>query len=441
VGAAPFAYVDGTFQVELPVGEVFVELSKGFEYRAVRERISIAPSQRELELRIPRLADWRKKGWVTADTHVHFLSPSTAVLEAQAEGLNLVNLLAAQWGDLFTNIGDLAYGPLVSADRETMVSVGTENRQHLLGHLALLGGRGEPVFPLSADGPSEAYLGDPLWTSMSDWADACRKREGLVVAVHFPNPNAEMAAEVVLGKIDAVELYPRGDGTFRALAYHDWYRYLNCGYRVAAAGGTDKMAASTPVGGNRTYAYLAGREFNFANWAAAVRAGRTFATTGPLIEFRADGKTPGDDVRLRAGGGTLEVTAEASSYVPFHRLEVVFNGRVVASREEKDGTRQMKLSEKVTVAGAGWLAARCASRIAAARFGVAAHTSPVYVVVPGSEAFSAPAASYFLKLIEGTQLYVENLATRPDPARFERIRKVLAQAHAELHKRMARHAH
>ena len=36
---------------------------------------------------------------MTADTHVHFLSPSTAVLEAQAEGLNLVNLLAAQWGD------------------------------------------------------------------------------------------------------------------------------------------------------------------------------------------------------------------------------------------------------------------------------------------------------------------------------------------------------
>ena len=28
-----------------------------------------------------------------------------------------------------------------------------------------------------------------------------------------------------------------GDGTFRALAYQDWYRYLNCGYRVAAAPG------------------------------------------------------------------------------------------------------------------------------------------------------------------------------------------------------------
>ncbi|MCC6863034.1 MAG: CehA/McbA family metallohydrolase [Bryobacterales bacterium] len=439
VGEAPFAYVDGTFQIELPAGDVYVELSKGFEYQAVRQRVLIAPGQRELELRIPRLADWRRKGWVTADTHVHFLSPSTALLEAQAEGLNLVNLLAAQWGDLFTNVGDLPHGPLMSSDRETLVSVGTENRQHLLGHLGLLGGHGEPVFPMSADGPSEAYVGDPVWTSMSDWADACRRREGLVVAVHFPNPNAEMAAEIVLGKVDAVELYPRFDATFRALAYHDWYRYLNCGYRVAAAGGTDKMAASTPVGGNRTYAYLAGREFSFANWAAAVRAGRTFATTGPLLEFRADGRMPGDEIRLGAGGGTVEVSVEATSFAPFHRLEVVLNGRVVASREEAGGTRQMSLAEKVAVQGPGWLAARCGSRVASARFGVAAHTSPVYVVVPGRELFSPPAAAYFLKLIEGTQTYVERLATRPDPKRLERIAAVLKDAHSRLHARLEKH--
>ena len=106
-----FAYVDGTFQVELPVGEVYVELSKGFEYGTVRQRLNITPDQRELKLEISRFTDLRAQGWMTADTHVHFLSPSTAILEGQAEGLNLVNLLAAQWGDLFTNVGDLPSGP------------------------------------------------------------------------------------------------------------------------------------------------------------------------------------------------------------------------------------------------------------------------------------------------------------------------------------------
>lgn len=70
-----YAYVDGTFQVELPVGEVYVEMRKGFEYEPVRRRLDIAPGQRELDLEIPRHVDLRADGWVTADTHVHFLSP------------------------------------------------------------------------------------------------------------------------------------------------------------------------------------------------------------------------------------------------------------------------------------------------------------------------------------------------------------------------------
>jgi hypothetical protein len=56
--------------------------------------------------------------------------------------------------------------------------------------------------------------------------------------------------------------------------------------------------------------------------------------------------------------------------------------------------------------------------------------------MPGQELFSAPAAAYFLKLIEGTQTYVERLAIRPDAQRLERILTVLKQAHARLHARL-----
>ena len=45
-----FAYVDGTFQVELPVGDVYVEMTKGFEFEPVRQKLSIEPGQRELKL-------------------------------------------------------------------------------------------------------------------------------------------------------------------------------------------------------------------------------------------------------------------------------------------------------------------------------------------------------------------------------------------------------
>jgi hypothetical protein len=436
-----FAYVDGTFQVELPVGEVYLEMTKGFEYVPVRKKLKIEPHQRELKLEVSRLTDFRSQGWVTADTHVHFLSPTTAVLEGQAEGLNLINLLAAQWGDLFTNVGDLSQGPLTSRDGEMMVWVGTENRQHLLGHLGLLGVKGRPVFPMSAGGPGESYLGDPLWSNLGDWTEACRKREGLVVAVHFPYPTAELAADIVLGKIDAVELYPFGEH-FNTLRFLDWYRYLNCGYRLPAVGGTDKMGAYMPAGANRTYAYLGQDEFSFANFAKAVRRGNTFMTTGPLLLFRAEGQMPGAEIKLGAGGGTIEVLLEAKSFLPFHRLEVVLNGRVVASREESAGSHEMTLREKVSLSGSGWLAARCASKMGPTTgwgLGIQAHTSPVYVSVPGQELFSAPAASYFLTLIDGAETWARNLATRADPERMARALQVFIDAREHLHRRLHQH--
>jgi hypothetical protein len=436
-----FAYVDGTFQIELPVGEVYLEMSKGFEYEAVRRKVKIEPGQRELKLEISRFTDLRSQGWVSADTHVHFLSPSTALLEGQAEGLNLINLLAAQWGDLFTNVGDLSHGPISSRDGEMLVWVGTENRQHILGHLGLLGGHGEPVYPMSASGPGESYIGDPLWNSLSDWADACRQREGLVVAVHFPYPTAELAADIVLDKIDAVELYPRGRSEhFNNLRFLDWYRYLNCGYRLPVVGGTDKMGAWIPCGANRAYAYLGQEEFNFANWAKAVRSGNTFMTTGPLLFFQAEGKSPGAEITLGTGGAMVEVKAEVKSFVPVHRLEIVLNGQVVASREESSGVREMTLREKVRIAGPGWLAARCASSLSqGGSLQVAAHSSAVYVRVPGQDFFSATTAAYLLTLIEGAETWVRNLATRPDPERFARIIKIFADASERLHRRMHEH--
>ena len=154
-----FAYVDGTFQVELPPGEVYLEMTKGFEHQAVRQKIEIQPGQRELTLEIPRFTNLRTKGWVTADTHTHFLSPTTAVLEAQAEGLNLINLLAAQWGDLFTNVGDLSYGPLLSrGPRFDGVGGNRESAAHPRPHRAR-GRAGEAGFPHVGGRPERGVFG------------------------------------------------------------------------------------------------------------------------------------------------------------------------------------------------------------------------------------------------------------------------------------------
>jgi len=257
----------------------------------------------------------------------------------------------------------------------------------------------------------------------------------------------EIAADVALGKIDAVEIWPQGPsgaqpGHFNFLRFLDWYRYLNCGYRLPAVGGTDKMGAYMPVGTNRAYAYIGQQEFTFTNWAKAVRSGNTFVTSGPLLLFQADGHAPGQEINLGAGGGTIEVHASAQSFVPFHRLEIVLNGRVVASRDAASETREMTLTEKIHVPGPGWLAARCSSQLGPVtswEFMVQAHTSPVYLIVPRQELFSPATAAYMLALIDGSQVFVENLAIRPDPERLAATRKVLDDARAVLHRRLHEH--
>ena len=72
-------------------------------------------------------------------------------------------------------------------------------------------------------------------------------------------------------------------------------------------------------------------------------------------------------------------------------------------------------------------------------WGIQAHTSPVYVRVPGEELFSGAAASYMLTLVEGARTWLDTLATRPDPERFARVHKVIEDAKQHLHERLHKH--
>ncbi len=143
-GSHSCTYIPGETWIKLPVGKVYLEVSKGFEIKPVRKVVSITQETKEITIEIEKVLPWRDKGWVTADTHVHFLSPNSAQLEGSAEGVNIINLLASQWGELMTNVGDFdgktTFGSKESGcDGEYLVRVGTENRQHVLGHISLLG--------------------------------------------------------------------------------------------------------------------------------------------------------------------------------------------------------------------------------------------------------------------------------------------------------------
>jgi hypothetical protein len=415
LGQLSYAYIDGRCQGWLPRGDVLVDVARGFEYEPLRQRIRIEPGQRHLELRLHRWTSMNARGWFSGDTHVHFLSTQGSLREAQAEDLNVVNLLQSQWGSLFTNTEDFTGEPVTSRDRRTVVWTNQENRQHLLGHMILLGLR-QPIYPWCSDGPSEAGLGSTLDTTLAAWADACHAQGGTVILPHFPNPNGEPAALVATGRIDAVEMIVQA-----AFNHHEYYRYLNSGYRLPLVGGTDKMSSEVAVGQYRTYVRLGeNEEFSYDTWCRNLRLGRTFLSGGPLLEFGADGAQIGDTLQLPAGGGTVSVVATARSTLPVHSLQVIHNGEIVAQTDSPSGGRELSLHAEVRLDRHGWLCARVGGPNYAPMAhhdtwsrGVFAHTSPIYVAVGDDWSMAdRDGLQYLLTLVEGGLAYVGDLAPR-----------------------------
>lgn len=449
LGRLTYAYIDGTCQGWLPTGDVLVDVARGFEYEPIRRSVRIERGQRELELRLRRWTSSSERGWYSGDSHVHFLSTQGALTEQQGEDLNVVNLLQSQWGSLFTNTEDFTGRPFATPDGRHVTFVSQENRQHVLGHLILWGLR-EPVMPWCTDGPSESELGAALEVTESEWADRCHEQGGTVVIPHFPIPNGEPATLIATGRADAVEMI------IQHPAFHEeYYRYLNCGYRLPLVGGTDKMSSEVPVGLYRTYANLGDAPFTYDAWRQAVVAGRTFLSGGPLLTFGVDGHGVGDTIDLDAGG-TVTVSATAESIFPVSSLEVIHNGRVVA--EATGGAvRRLELTADVRVDANGWLAARCGGpsyfegprHLDVWERPIFAHTSPIYVCTDGEwQMFDAGHARYMLTLIEGSLGYMRERAVRfpeghathhhGEPEHRSVLERPLLQARQLLERRLER---
>jgi hypothetical protein len=439
----PYTYVDGETVVDLPSGPLYVEASKGFEFRPIRQKVDIGPSTDEMTIEVERVLSWRDRGWVTADTHVHFLSPATALLEGAAEGVNVVNLLASRWGELVTNVGDFdgqtTWGSQDAAgEGEYLVRVGTENRQHVMGHISLLGYGGRIIAPLTVGGPDESALGDPVSVLLTDWARQCHQQGGVVVVPHFPNPRAEHAASIVLGEIDAVEMTSWADfyAGIDPYSLSDWYRYLNCGYMVAAVGGTDKMSAETAVGAVRTYAHLAdGQPFTYGAWMDAIRRAETFVTYGPLLEFFVGGKPMGSRLSVSASGGAIDLTWNGASVtIPMTRVELVVNGEIRESVAvdpwHAAGSWSLRVDRSC------WAAILVRGQYADQPEMIAAHSSPVLIDVAGSMHMAAADAVTILEQIEGAMAYLDTVGSRAEDRAYKRMRLVLSSAHRGLHNRL-----
>ena len=412
-GAKAYAYIDGACEIPLPPGQLRAEISKGPEYRPMDTTVELVAGKLSLRLAIERWTDLRAEGWYSGDTCVHFVPPHAALLEAQAEDVAVVNLLAKETVSrdrVGKRVLSLANLTAFSGQRFALeapghgVAVNTLNEHPELGRLALLHSH-RAVYPLRFGAP----VGPDDWT-LADWCDQCHRKGGLVVWAHAAQPGehaglGEALANAVLGKVDAFQLEPVEDGPLFLL--EPWSALLDAGFRLPLVGASVKETNREPLGRLRTYARLApGSEFGYASWIEAVRAGRTFVTNGPLLELTVNGQEP-SQTPLRVTDGPLRVRAEAAGVNPFATLDVVFNREVVAQTTPSDGPPYRAAIEFEHIPRqAGWLIARSHGRVEGhgmndlAPF---AATSPVYVEGPPAEPRPAAVERLLAELDRGLQ--------------------------------------
>ena len=368
LGGENFTYIDGGCEVPLPAGvSLRIRASHGPEYEFLDREVTLKPGQMALRFEIARRTDSTWDNWLRSDSRAHFLSPHAAALEGAAEGLDVVQVLArsssvlARDGNtypVFRNLAEFSGQQPALTAHGCEVVVNTLNTHSSLGSLALLNCH-RIVHPLAfggADGPDD-------W-SLCDWADQCHRKNGLVVWVDAFRPEAglmggEALVALILGKIDAVEF----DSGPRTQPFLPWlYRLWNAGFPVPLVGGSGKDSNRTALGAMRTYAYSSPDK---PGWIEAVRAGQTFITNGPLLKLSVEGET---------------ATATVESTLPFEKLELIGNGRVLAIAAVDAGDRFTAKLVTPLPSGLAWIAARCVGGTPSRLYPggpVFAHTSPM----------------------------------------------------------------
>lgn len=446
-------------EIDLPPGEYTFTARKGFEYEEVRLPVAISSTQRRtVTLPLRKFVDCESKGWYSGDTHIHFPDQAGIRYEMECEDLRVCSLLLLKGGyrkprrpgdGHFWNAEHFTGRLSPVSDSEHFVKVDEEFRHGLLAHLIFQNLK-TIVWPVSTGGLRESGVGGFDWPLMLHACDDARQQGALTIWAHWPYPSMEAPLDIALGRIDSLDLLTTGSpfehhpilvdiykmhgpAVYSKPPIEVYYDYLNCGFRLAASAGSDKMALNPPMGSARTYVKTEG-PLSYDSWVDGIRKGRTFISTYPLLEFSVNGKEAGETLRLEPGQARLAIRARAVSLEPYDVLEIIHNGRVIGSAEPTGERFEAVITTELDLERGGWIAARAHGR-KMLPYGptwwqqpVFAHTSPIYLDLPGKPPPAREAAELFLEQLTYLEDWAKTRANFPTPANREEALRLIEEA-------------
>ena len=433
-------HTNGEFTLEVPAGKMTLEAVKGFEYWPAQQSLEIRPGDGvTATLTVKPMVDFASRGWINGSTHVHMNyggnlrnTLQNLMFMSRAEDQEVVNELIANKDNRILDWQHFVPGggehPVSKGNPETLVIVGEEYRPPFYGHVSFIGLLDHLISPFTT-----GYEGtgiESLYPSNTDMFRRARAQGAVVGYVHAFSGEADplnstlgvgrsFPVDAALGTIDTMEW-----STPSRAALNVWHHALNNDLPIAVVGGEDSISSlhrTKLLGSLRTYAYVGkpdpvttkdrrNSKLTADNWIKALKQGRTFFTSGPLLEFSVNAAGPGESVKLPASGGPLAVKAEVWSIVPLTRVLIYRNGQIWREVPLNADKRGARFNEAVRIDQSAWFSLTAEgpteSHPLDATFPQAA-TSAVRVYVGAQKIRSRQSAEYFVRWIDKLQEMAE----------------------------------
>ena len=420
----------GVFAKAMPPGQTIVTIRRGFDYGAVTRKVELQPGERkDLEFKLRRRTPLHKLGWYASDNHVHMIHGEavTAVgfpdvaLAARAEALDFMSL-AQSWAvdredpAVLERACRKVSTPdlLLTWNMEAPKNYWLGDASHCMGHGWTVGMRGytstgknaiSELNAMSAHDYEREKTRFPNFDShalihalggMVSYTHPCRWWRGqwggrggypLEKDKFVSNLAAELPFDTVAGPTyDTVDiLMQTHEVKVNEQGQRLWYMLLDHGYRMPGTASSDATfdnPGGALPGAVRNYTRVSGK-LTPESLARAMREGRNFVTSGPLLKVDFGGRQIGDVIRVTAPQ-TVRVSLRAwASGEPGEELtevEVVRNGKAIRKFAPK--TAEFATEFDIRESGTAWYIVRA---MGASRNQVAI-SDPIYFEGPDYQA-------------------------------------------------------
>lgn len=449
IGNSEWFYATGQAAMTVPEGDYEIRAARGPEYRIARQEKSIRGESAAIEVKLERWIHMAQRGWFSGENHIHanygygewYNTPASILELCEGEDLNVANLVLANSDGNGVFDREFFRGSLDPLSKpRTLLWWNEEFRSTLWGHMTLFHLRQvvEPVFTgfLNTTNPWDIPTNGDI-ARRTHWqggtASYTHPTNNPLDFYDQPYSAKGLPVDAALGLIDVMDVM----GHVYEPSVPFWHRLLNCGFHIPAAAGTDVFLNRVncyPPGHGRVYVHLDG-PLSYEAWIDGLKKGRSFVTNSPMLEFTANGEEPGGTIRLDA---PIKVTLKGRvwSQHPIEKLEVIQNGKIVATGSIEAGGLAGKLEQEIEIEQSGWLALRASGPACEGSMfrPLGAHTNPVWIEVKNNPADARHDAEFFLAWIDRLEADLKKRARIPG-TQTDDVTKHLNQAR-EVYRRL-----